>query len=238
METLTIDTPVGKFVTNRPGRARIFENLGIDYCCGGQRSLKDACVEKRLDPASVLGDLLCEAEGPGASSGPDWTTAPLTDLADHIVETHHAYLRRELPRLSGLLEKVAGTHGKAHPELRELVGIFETFAAELGSHMMKEEQILFPAIRQIETTENHERFHCGSIQGPVGAMMHEHDQARDGLHQMRQLTDGFKAPNNACASYCTLFDSLAELETDMHAHIHKENNILFPRALETEKTGG
>lgn len=236
METLTIHTPVGTFVTDYPGRARVFEKLGIDYCCGGMRPLKDACADKNLDPAEVLGDLLYEVGRPTTSWEPDWTTAPLTDLVDHIVETHHAYLRRELPRLGGLLQKVGKAHGEAHPELKELAGVFETFASEIGSHMMKEEQILFPAIVQIETTEGQGGLHCGSIQGPVGAMMHEHDQASDGLHRMRELTGGFNAPDNACASYRTLFDSLAELEADMHQHIHKENNILFPRALETERT--
>ncbi len=235
MTTLGIHETVGEIVTRRPALSRIFENVGIDYCCGGKKSLEEACKEKQLDPNEILNQLT-GAETTGKADAPELDIAgmTLTELADHIEKTHHAYLRSELPRLDALTEKVASVHGGKEPRLPELRNTFVALAQELSSHMMKEEQILFPMVRTLEASETAPTFHCGSLANPIRQMEQEHDQAGSGLERHRELTDGFKAPEWACNTYRAMLDALAHLERDLHQHINKENNVLFPRALEME----
>src|SRR5262249_36156390 len=149
-------------------------------------------------------------------------------LVDHIVTSHHGYLREALPRLDMLIEKVVGAHAGQHPELLQLRGVFRSFQRELETHMFKEEHILFPMCRELERAGAHPRFHCGSSQNPVRVMTMEHDDAGNALAAMRQLTHDFTAPEDACITYRAMLDGLAELEQDMHRHVHLENNILFP----------
>lgn len=158
----------------------------------------------------------------------------MTALIDHIEQVHHTYLRAELPRLRFLTSKVRTAHGGRHPELVEVERVFSALEAELASHMQKEEQVLFPMIRQLETSAVLPQFHCGSIGNPVFAMEREHDDAARGLATLRSLTDGYAPPEDACNSYRAMLDGLRELESDLHQHIHKENNVLFPRALGRE----
>lgn len=231
--TATAETTVGQLVTHRPGRARIFESFGIDYCCGGKKPLAQACNEKGIDVNVVLGVLRAFDEQSPATER-DWSTASLTELADHIEHTHHAYLKQELPRLDYLTNKVASRHGPDRPALVELRDLFQKFQAELMSHMWKEENVLFPLCRQFDGAETLPPMHCGTVDNPIRVMIHEHDDAGTDLARMREITDNYALPEHACNTYRALFQSLIDLEQDMHRHVHKENSILFPKALETE----
>jgi|DewCreStandDraft_4_1066084.scaffolds.fasta_scaffold43304_3 regulator of cell morphogenesis and NO signaling len=233
MDSLSSRT-VGALVAERPSRARAFEDLGIDYCCGGKKPLTEACAEHGLDLDAVI-TRLREAEATAGPSEVDWTQQSLTALADHIEDTHHAYLREELPRLTSLTQKVASRHGERRPEYVEVADVFGALRAELESHMMKEEMILFPICRQLDEAEGPAAFHCGSVRNPIRVMEIEHDHAAAALQRMRQLTAGFTPPDDACTTLRVMLDSLAVLEKDLHEHIHKENNILFPRAAAREE---
>lgn len=235
--TPTIDTTVGELVTQRPGRSRVFEQLGIDFCCGGKKSLADACAAKGLDADTVLTTLLA-AEANTSSDETDWSRASLTALADHIEQTHHAYLRRELPRLGTMIRKVAAVHGDRYPWMLEIDGVYVSFAAEMEAHMLKEEQMLFPLIRRLERDDSEATagIRRAGISDPIQVMEHEHDDAGRALMRMRELSNGFTPPPDACNTFRAALDGLAELEQDTHRHVHKENSILFPRALELERT--
>jgi regulator of cell morphogenesis and NO signaling len=228
---------VGQLVTDRPGRSRVFETLKIDYCCGGKRPLAEACGKRGLDTQAVV-ELLRKADAEadhGGAGTVDPVALSLTDLADHIEREHHAYLRRELPRLDRITEKVSHVHGEADPRLAEVRRAFCALRDELTSHMMKEETILFPMIRQLEQADGLPSSRCGSIANPIRQMETEHEHAGGALATMRAATDGFQPPEWACNTYRAMLDGLAHLERDMHQHVHKENNVLFPRALELEK---
>jgi regulator of cell morphogenesis and NO signaling len=233
MSTATLERTVGQLVTERPGRARIFESFGIDYCCGGKKPLEVACREKGVDPKTVLGVLAVLDEQRPDATETDWSQAGLTELADHIERSHHASLKRELPRLSFLTTKVAHAHGGHRPELVELRDVFDAFRAELEAHMAKEEHVLFPLCRKLDAGVP-TRSHCGSVANPIRVMVQEHDDAGDALARMRSLTDGYAVPPGACNTYRAMLAALAELELDMHRHVHKENSILFPKAIDAE----
>jgi regulator of cell morphogenesis and NO signaling len=161
----------------------------------------------------------------------------LTELADHIEATHHAYLKEELPRLDSMTEKVARVHGEHEPRLAQTRQAFLALKAELEPHMMKEERILFPIIRQLEQADGPLQFHCGSVANPIRQMEHEHDQAGNALAILSESTDRYTPPDWACNTYRAMLDSLARLESDMHQHVHKENNVLFPKAIRMEAQG-
>jgi len=215
---------VGELVAERPGRSRVFEELGIDYCCGGKLTLAEACARKGLD-ADEVGRRLT---APGfAEPETDWRDAPLATLCDHIVKTHHGYLRRELPRLHGLLTKLARVHGGRHPELHAALAVFGPFADDLTAHMAKEERVLFPLIAGLESGGVPR---TPFVLRPIAVMEAEHDEAGRALAEMRQLTGGYAVPVDGCGTYRAALAGLAELEADMHAHVHLENSVLFPRA--------
>jgi regulator of cell morphogenesis and NO signaling len=221
----TMHETVGDLVAERPDWARVFEELGIDYCCGGRRTLREACERRGLGLDAVL-RRLAAADAEQATSEPDWTAAPLTHLCDHIVHTHHEFLRRELPRVGRLLTKVTGVHGDRHPELFRVEALYGPFARDMDHHMAKEEMVLFPLIKRMAEGEP-----VGmNPLAPIGVMEAEHDQAGAAMAEMRRLTDEFRPPEGACASYRAALAGLHAIEQDLHRHVHKENNILFPRA--------
>lgn len=234
MQNLQLDqnSTVGSWVVDRPSRSRIFEALEIDYCCGGKRPLAEVCREKGLETEKVIESLQHEGTRGGLH---DWNQATLTELCDHIEATHHAFLRTEMPRLLGLTRKIADVHGPNHPELAEVADTFASIVEELGSHMAKEEQVLFPMIRQLEHASSRPAFHCGSLANPIRVMEYEHDSAGGGLARLRQLTRDYACPDDACNTWRATCDGLHQFEKDLHQHIHKENNILFPRAIEMEQ---
>lgn len=224
---------VAELVTEQPARAAVFEKWRIDYCCGGKRLLADVCGLKGIDLVQVAQDLAaCDEKAPAEEK--DWAKESLTDLCDHIEGVHHAYLREALPRLSMLTQKVARRHGDSDPRLKDLAQVFAELHEELASHMMKEERVLFPMVRSMEAGSRTAGAHCGGVQNPIRVMVAEHDDAGEALEEMSRLTDGFVIPPAACNSYRAMLFTLAELERDLHIHIHKENHILFPRAAELE----
>jgi regulator of cell morphogenesis and NO signaling len=240
MTTLTTKT-VRELATENPAATRVFENLGIDYCCGGNQSLEEACQKANLSIDQVLDSLeMAEQTARASETTRDWNNEPLSELIAHIKNTHHKFTREEVVRLSALLDKVGKVHGKNHPEVIEIRAIFAGLAQELTTHLMKEEMVLFPYITRLEEAviENEPVVPppFGTVQNPVAMMEHEHDSAGNALRAMRKASRDYSAPEDACVSYKTLYSALAGFEADLHQHIHLENNILFPRAIAMEKT--
>jgi regulator of cell morphogenesis and NO signaling len=232
------EMPVGRLVAERLGRARVFEELGIDYCCHGEASLGEVCARRSLDVGQVLAEI---ARSDFQDAGDEenrvrYDALPPGDLADHIEATHHAYLRLELPRLTELAKKVAADHGEHRPEMAELRTVLAGLRAELEAHLLKEERVLFPLIKQLEQANRLFPMHCGMVANPIRVMEHEHDDAGEALRRLRALTDDYRPPDDACNSVKALYAGLEALEADLHRHIHKENNILFPRAAAMEAT--
>lgn len=222
-----------------PLSIRLFEEMGIDYCCGGNKSLAEACCQAGI-PVELALQRLSELNDPiGDPDLTSWHEAPLSELIEHIVQTHHKYVRREIPRLESLLEKVTERHGKMHPELMTMKLVFRFVGEDMLSHMDKEEQILFPYIARLEQASRESSLPppapFGSVARPVECMMREHTKAGEETQQIRELSNGFTLPDGACASFRALYDGLREFEQDLHRHVHLENNILFPRAIEVER---
>jgi regulator of cell morphogenesis and NO signaling len=227
-------TSVGQIVAAQPLLARVFERVGIDYCCGGKRSLAEACAAKGLDAATVAVMLDAAAQDLGPKPAISASTISLTALADHIESTHHLYLKEELPLLVEKAERVAQKHAWRDPRLTAVAGTMHALAEEMFSHMAKEERILFPLVRELEQTGAISHA-CGSLANPIRQMESEHDSAGGALARLRALTDGFTPDADSCNTHRALLAALAELETDLHEHVHKENNVLFPRALALER---
>jgi regulator of cell morphogenesis and NO signaling len=219
------DRTVGELVAERPGRSRVFQSFQIDFCCQGGRTLREACERKGVALDAVVEQLEAEQAGPPATGG-NPAALPPAGLVEHILGTHHEYLWGELPRLHTMAERVARVHGGHTPSLVEVFNVFCRLAEELAAHMMKEEKILFPAI--VELTRG------GTepvvLEGPLACMIHEHEVAGAALARLRELSRGFQPPPEACNTYRALFAGLADLEEDLHKHIHLENAVLFPQA--------
>jgi len=232
--TIAPTKTVRELVVEVPNATRVFEKLGIDYCCGGHRPLEQACASANVAVDDVLRALEQNTDASTGTAARDWNAAPLGDLVDHIVNKHHAYVKAEVPRLKALIAMVVGVHGKNHPELEQVQIAFSELANELTSHLMKEEQILFPYVKQMAGVARCGPSCFGTVQNPIQVMMMEHDNAGEKLREMRQATSNYTLPPDACSSYGALFVALIELEQDLHEHIHLENNILFPRAVQME----
>ena len=234
---ISTEKTVGQMVAENPQAARIFEQAGIDYCCGGQRSLEEACSKARMSFADVAA-LLEQAAASRTAADRDWLHAGQAELVEHIVNKHHGYVRQELPRLTALIAKVNGVHGKNHAELAQVARTFAEIANEMTMHMMKEENILFPYIVDMEKAAQGKGPQpipmFGTVQNPVRMMMMEHDSAGANLKLIRDVTGDYTVPADGCTSYRVLYEALAAFEADLHQHIHLENNILFPRAIEME----
>jgi regulator of cell morphogenesis and NO signaling len=239
--TLQSTKTVRELALEIPGATRIFENLGIDYCCGGGKSLEQACAARDLPTQDVMLKLEEEVEKPAALTAEpmDFTLLTLTELTAYITVKHHVYTKQELARLDALMNKVYSAHGQNHKELLDLQSLFRELAADLTPHMQKEEMVLFPYIERMEKAVS-----TGSrafvpppfmtVRNPVRMMSLEHDQAGNLLRRMRDVSASYTVPDDACISYRTLYQALEEFEQDLHQHIHLENNILFPRAVEME----
>jgi regulator of cell morphogenesis and NO signaling len=236
--TITTTKTVGEIAAEMPNSTREFEKLGIDYCCGGSRTLGEACAAANITVDEALARLQksLAATQPGDST--DWQQQMLADLIGHIKGTHHVFVREECSRIEALAAKVVGVHGKNHPELFQVQEIFSALAEELSVHLMKEEQVLFPHIVRMEESvlagEPAPPAMFGTVVNPVRMMMQEHDGAGDALRALRSVTSDYTLPDDACISYRTLYQALQGFESDLHQHIHLENNILFPRAVAME----
>ncbi len=228
--TLDINATLGDLVTEDPRRSRILEKFGIDYCCSGQRSLSDATSDAGLDVAEVTKALDLPDAAPAHQGHAALENAT---LAHDIVDTHHAYMWEEMPRLEALVEKVDTVHGDRHPELARVRAVFTEALTALDPHMTTEERVLFPAISRLEKTQVPAA--SGSFAPTIEQLRAEHDAVGQHFKELRSLTDGYAAPDDACNSYRAMLTGLEEMELDLHEHIHKENNILFPRALILEQ---
>jgi regulator of cell morphogenesis and NO signaling len=217
---------LGALVAEAPARARVLEEFGLDYCCNGDRSLAEATRAAGIDPDAVVA-ALAAATASGASAADATTEAgdPVA-LIEDILSTHHAFLWKELPSLVALAVKVEDVHGSRHPELATVHRLVAALKEDLEPHMVKEERILFPAIRLL--VEGQRQFEFGTINNPIRMMRFEHDQAGAVLAELRRITAGYAVPDDACASYEALYRRLEHVEKDTHLHIHKENNVLFP----------
>lgn len=235
MTNFQVDDTIGTIVRDYPALSRLFEKAQMDYCCGGQRTLAEACVQRGIDPEKFLAELTSFVSTDPSPVG-NLGTMSLAELTDQIERLHHAYLHSEFPRIESMTTKVAKVHGDKDHRLLEVKDIFFALSAELETHLMKEEQILFPMIRDLEASDSLPVFHCGTIANPIQQMLSEHDQAGEALVKLRQLTDDFTPPDWACNTYRALLDALLTFEQDMHQHIHKENNVLFPRAIALEQS--
>ncbi len=235
--TVSITSTVRDLAVGISGATRIFDQLGIDYCCGGGKTLADACNRSHVPIDQVVSELESAIQSKEVGSQ-NWQSESLTALSAHIVETHHVFTTQELIRLETLLDKVCSRHGANHPELSLLREVFLHLKQDLIPHMLREEQVLFPYIARMEEAVTGQREippqFFGTVQNPVRMMMTEHDTAGDLLHELRQISGNYMPPPDACISFQTLYQALAEFEADLHQHIHLENNILFPRAVEME----
>lgn len=229
MSPPTLETTVGEIVRAAPVRARIFERLGIDFCCGGKKPLAEACRVKGLDPATVL-TMLEALETTPAPDLENMETMDLAELCEHIETVHHGYLREELPRLDFMTRKVAAVHGDHEPRLIEIRGIFTEFSPALVAQVVEEEETVFPLIRTVangvDTIADRE-----SLRRTMEKLEREHAQAAVALTHFRELTEGYTPPEWACSTFRALYNGLGRLESELRLHFHKENNILFPRAL-------
>lgn len=233
--------PVGQIAAQSLSAIRVLEDHGIDYCCGGNRALEEVCAEKGLDAGAILSEL-DQARHEAGASARDWNNAPAGELIQHILTTHHEYLRRELPRLAQRMAAVTKAHGEKHPDVvHPLSNTLAALTAELELHIRKEEMILFPFVERAEAAQMAGLPQMtppfGTVANPIRMMEHEHDDAGQALAAIRRITGDFTLPADACNTYRALYAGLQELERDLHMHIHLENNILFPKALAMEARG-
>lgn len=235
--TFNTQTTVRELALNEPGATRVFERLKIDYCCGGRKTLAEACSVAGLKTEDVW-QLLAEAREAKSNEVVDFQKGSLASLIAHILDKHHVFTKEEMERLTALTEKVSSAHGQNHPELLRVQSLFTKLCDDLRPHMFKEEQILFPYIIKLESSVcDKQPFMLPpfvTVRNPVRMMMFEHDTAGELLRELRDATSNYTTPEDGCISYRTLYQALAAFEQDLHEHIHLENNLLFPRAVEME----
>ena len=225
---------LGDIVSDNYQAATIFERYGLDFCCGGRSSLAEACRHRRVD----LNAVVTEIQGLAAAGSDEVSFDDTLGLIAHIVERHHAYVRTALPSIQAHLEKVVRAHGDRHPELHTIAGLFQAVSQELSSHMLKEEQVLFPYIRALAEAVLRggppppDMF--GSVQNPIRMMESEHQQVGGELANIRALSSGYEPPEDACTTYRLVYEELRAFEHDLHRHVHLENNVLFPQAMKLE----
>lgn len=229
--TISADTRVSDIATGHPATIKVFQRHQIDFCCGGKTPLVEVCAAHGLDPGSLVAEL--EAAVDPAGDVADWSSAPLSELIRYIQVRYHEHLRSELPRLEAMLAKVVSRHGdRLGNTLVPLQETFHALEADLLQHMRKEDQVLFPRIAALEHTgAARSGDEVALVRHIVQVMEADHADAGNALARMRELTRGFAPPEGACPTFRGLYYGLAELEGDMHVHVHLENNVLFPRAV-------
>lgn len=229
---------VGEIVAQDYRTAAVFKSHGIDFCCKGNRSIEEVSADKSLSPESLISELAELQQQTGAATN-DYQSWPLDLLADYIEKKHHRYVESTSSQLKQYLARLCEVHGKQHPELFEIAEQFYASAGELAQHMKKEELLLFPAVRKMVTAQqNHQEMvapHFGSVQNPIQMMMQEHDTEGERFRLIDKLSNHYTPPQDGCNTYKVTFALLKEFEDDLHQHIHLENNILFPKAVELEK---
>jgi regulator of cell morphogenesis and NO signaling len=231
---LTADTPMATIALRSDAHASVLDRHHLDFCCGGRRSLSEACARAGLDVGSVLDELNAAATSRLAAALPvdDWIQRPLPELIDHIVDAHHVFTRGALARIAPLMNKVLAKHGPQHPELTRVSVAFTDLASDLGPHMAREEAVLFPYLRALANPgAPPAAAPFGTVRNPVRMMMMQHDRAAELLAEIQEASGDLAVPEGACASYAALYGALKELRLDLLKHVSLENNVLFPRAI-------
>lgn len=229
---------IGELVAQDYRAASVFKKYGIDFCCQGNRTIEDACVAKKIESKSVVADLnnLTQAQAGDTTNYQSW---PIDLLTDYIEKRHHRYVEEKTQEIKPYLNKICQVHGDRHPELYEINRLFNETAGELAAHMKKEEFILFPFVRKMTKAKIEDASldapHFGTVQNPIQMMMHEHTNEGERFRKIETLSNNYTPPQDACNTYRVTFALLREFEQDLHLHIHLENNILFPKAIEIEK---
>jgi len=229
-----INQTVASVVIQFPSAIPLLEGLKIDYCCGGHKTLKDACDKAGVSAEKVIRSL--EDISTMSLQGQNWNEKTVTELVSFLLEKHHAYTREQLALLDKLSEKVARVHGQNHAELLEVRRLFQEMAEDLEHHLLKEEQVAFPYLLALEKSVN-----GGSDENlffpfevfqsqPQRVLIEDHEEVGEQLRGLRRLTNDFKAPEDACVTYQAFYKAFIEIEEDLHRHIHLENNVLFPMA--------
>lgn len=235
MENLSAKT-VREIAVELPVATRIFEEFRIDYCCGGRTMFLEACRNAAADPEKVSQSIQKVIETEKTNDFEWLKTTTLTNLINYIVEKHHTFTRDEIVNLSALMAKVVNKHGERNLSLFQLEKLFNELCHDLIQHLMKEEQVLFPYILELENSGEIVSMPCfGTVQNPIKMMLMEHDSAGDFLQKMREITDNYSVPEGACLSFSALYSRIEAFERDLHQHIHLENNVLFPLAAELEQ---
>lgn len=233
-------TTIGEIAAADYRTAAVFNRYGLDFCCNGNRTVEDACLQKGIASENVKKELEEVMKSiPAEDATVDYGSWPLDMLADHIERKHHGYVKAQLPIIANYLEKICSVHGDKHPELKEIRSLFNASATELSGHMHKEEQMLFPYIRQMAGMAKGKAGKVtalfGTVQSPIQVMTHEHDAEGQRFRTMRELSHNYIIPPDGCNTYRAAFAVLDAFEEDLHLHIHLENNILFPKAIELEQ---
>ena len=235
MNTSLTSLSLAQIVNNNHQAASVFEKYHLDFCCKGKRSLEQACIEQQLSLAEVTDDLENIFTKSNSCSVINFEKMSLTQLADYIVQTHHAYVKNEMPQIQAYLQKVSSKHGDRHPELNKIFQTFNAVKEEMEGHMKKEELILFPRIKELQKLANNEnapvQLNIGYLQSPITVMEQEHDHAGNLLNDIRIFSNDYTPPQDACTTYRLCFAALKAFELDLHQHVHLENNILFPKAI-------
>ena len=233
-----LEKTIGEYVAEDYRTAQVFKKYNIDFCCKGNRSITEVSEKKNIDPNLVYKEIQ-EIKQAGTGESIDYKAWPIDLLADYVEKRHHRYVEETTPTIKAFLEKLCKVHGGRHPELFEISRLFNETAGELAAHMKKEELVLFPFIHKMVKTKRSGQPlvtpHFGSVENPIDAMMHEHDAEGERFRQIAELSDNYTVPADGCTTYRVAFSMLKEFEDDLHLHIHLENNILFPRAIEMEK---
>lgn len=238
MTSIQENQNIGELVAEDYRAASVFKKYGIDFCCQGDRTVNDACEQKKIDTRSVLNDL-DKATLSKSNTATDFQSWPLDLLADYIEKTHHRYVQEKTMEVQPYLDKICKVHGERHPELFKIKAEFNASAGELAAHMKKEELILFPFIRKMVKAKQESAKvaapHFGTVKKPIQMMMEDHTVEGERFRKIEEISNSYTPPKDACNTYRVTFALLKEFEQDLHLHIHLENNILFPKAIELEK---
>lgn len=235
---ITEKSNVGSLVANDYRLAGVFKNYNIDFCCNGNRTIQDACLQGGIQSPELVRELITTGEAPGKSAN-DYNDWPIDLLADYIEKKHHRYVTEKIPEIKSYLDRIGKAHGDRHPELFKISELFDKTAGELSKHMKKEELILFPFIHNLVKAKDSgyklNRPSFSSVESPIRMMNHEHDAEGERFRRIAQLCDNYTVPADGCNTYKVAFALLKEFEEDLHLHIHLESNILFPKTMEMEK---
>lgn len=237
---------IKEVVIETPVAAKVFEEFGIDYCCGAKRTIEEACIDAGITPSQLVDKIEKASHQAQDQELVNWVTKPLNELADYIISKHHTFTKQEIERLNNLFAKVCSAHGERHAELFTMQKLFKALSDEMLGHMLKEEMVLFPYISSLQIAVNNKattndkvvapKACFGTVRNPISVMSDDHDNAGTILRELRTLSNNFTVPKDGCTSYQILFQGLEAFEHDLHQHVHLENNILFPGAIVLEDT--